>query len=872
MKAVYMFSEGNKDMKDTLGGKGANLAEMTNLGLPIPQGFTITCRICNQYTKEGKMPDEVLTQIDESLTKLEEITGKKFGSTENPLLLSIRSGAPVSMPGMMDTVLNLGLNDAAAAGMIAKTGNERFVYDSYRRFIQMFADVALGVPHSEFEDALEKKRHDAGVNLDSELNAEQMKSLVEDYKNIVKNSGVEWPEDAKVQLLLSVEAVFKSWNLKRAQTYRDAHGIPHDLGTAVNVQAMVFGNTGENSGTGVTFSRNPSTGENKIYGEYLMNAQGEDVVAGIRTPHPISDMETALPEIYKQFKEIVEKTEKHYRDMQDMEFTIEDGKLYFLQTRTGKRTGAAAVRTAVEMVHENLITKEEAIMRVDPEALNQLLHKRLDLSKGAMDMTSGLPASPGAATGEVVFTANEAQRLKEEESKKVILVSSETTPEDIHGMIAAQGILTSRGGMTSHAAVVARGMGTPCVCGCESIKIGEKEFRVGDVVVREGDWITLDGTTGKVYKGQIPTIDPEMTGEFKEFMSWADEIRTLGVWTNADNPEDAQKARNFGAEGIGLCRTEHMFMGDERLPRVQEMIMSETEDARREALKKLLPFQRDDFYGIFKAMDGLPVTIRLLDPPLHEFLPDHKELLVEVTELRVRNDNPTLLKEKEELLEKVESLIESNPMLGWRGVRLGIVYPEISEMQIRAIFEAAQMAIKDGVKVIPHIMIPLVSLVGELAKMKEMTHEIAKEMGVDFKYEVGTMIELPRGCVTADEIAEHAEFFSFGTNDLTQTTFGFSRDDVEGKFFTPYMDRGVLLENPFVNLDQKGVGRMIEIAIEYGRRTNPNLGIGLCGEQGGDPKSIDFLQPLVDYVSCSPYRVPIARLGAAQSAIKAKKK
>ncbi len=879
-KYIYFFgggkAEGRGDMKDLLGGKGAGLAEMTNAGIPVPPGFTITTEMCTYYYQQnGKFPDDFDQQLNEYLKKLEEVTGKKFGSSENPLLVSVRSGAKISMPGMMDTILNLGLNDEVVKGLAKNSGDERFAYDAYRRFIQMFGNVVMGIDKNKFEKYLEEKKKERGVEYDSELTADDLKDLVEKFKQVYKEeTGEDFPQDPMQQLKMAIEAVFKSWNNPRAITYRKINKIPDDLGTAVNIVTMVFGNMGDDSGTGVGFTRNPSTGEEEFYGEYLTNAQGEDVVAGIRTPKPISELEKEMPEVYKQLKEITKRLEKHYRDVQDFEFTIEKGKLYMLQTRTGKRTPLAAVKIAVDMVEEGLITKEEAIMRVEPSQIDQLLHPIIDPKVKVEPIAKGLPASPGAASGKVVFTADDAEEKAKEEP--VILVRVETSPDDIHGMNAAKGILTSRGGMTSHAAVVARGMGKPCVVGCGELLVDEenKVIKVKDKEIKEGDWITIDGGTGNVMPGQIPTVEAGITGEFEKLMEWADEIRKIGVRTNADTPPDAKKAREFGAEGIGLCRTEHMFFAPERLPIVQEMIMAETEEERRKALDKLLPFQKDDFKGIFKEMAGLPVIIRTLDPPLHEFLPKREELMVEIALMKEKGEDPKKIEEKEKILARVEQLHEFNPMLGHRGCRLGITYPEITEMQARAIMEAACELKKEGVEVIPEIMIPLVGNVNELRNQKEVVVKVAEEVmekyGVKVKYMVGTMIEIPRATVTADQIAEEAEFFSFGTNDLTQMTLGFSRDDV-AKFLPIYIDKKIIKDDPFMTLDQEGVGQLVKIAIEKGRKTNPSLEIGICGEHGGDPESVKFCHRVgMNYVSCSPYRVPVARLAAAQAAVEEK--
>ena len=878
-KNVYLFSEGNAEMRELLGGKGANLAEMTRIGLPVPPGFTISTDACREYfRRDQQLWDELRQEILTALHKLEEKMGKRFGDKENPLLVSVRSGAVFSMPGMMDTVLNLGLNDETVLGLAAAANNERFAYDCYRRFIQMFADVVLKVDHYLFENALEEKKRARGVQYDTELTAADLKELVAEYKQIVfKETKKSFPQEPVEQLILAVLAVFDSWNNQRAIVYRELHKIPHHLGTAVNVQAMVFGNLGDDSGTGVAFTRNPADGTKELYGEFLINAQGEDVVAGIRTPLDIAKMAEYMPDVYKQFTDVCELLEKHYRDVQDIEFTVERGKLYLLQTRAGKRTATAAVKIAVNMAEEGLITREEAIMRVETAQLDQLLHRRIDQETKPEPIAKGLPASPGAASGQIVFDADEAEKLAEE-GVKVILVRPETTPDDIHGIVAAEGVLTSRGGMTSHAAVVARGMGKCCVTGCEALKIdlGAKTMTVGEQEFKAGDIISIDGSTGEVFAGKVAMIDPELSAEFETLLRWADEVRKLDVRANADNPDDAAKAREFGAAGIGLCRTEHMFMSQDRLPLVQEMILAKNEEERKRALEKLLPMQQSDFEGIFRAMDGLPVTIRLLDPPLHEFLPNLEDLLVEVTLLKERGNDPELLREKQELLKQVRSLHELNPMLGHRGCRLGVVTPSIYKMQVLAIFQAAAKLIAEGIKVIPEIMIPLVGLDEELRILRELVVETAEEVmaktGQKFKYKVGTMIELPRACITADQIAAHADFFSFGTNDLTQTTFGYSRDDAEGKFLLHYLQEKILKENPFAVLDRDGVGELVKIASEKGRATKPEIKLGICGEHGGDPSSIEFCHIIgLNYVSCSPFRVPIARLAAAQAAIIHKK-
>ena len=878
-KYVYFFDEGKGDMKSILGGKGAGLAEMTRISLPVPQGFTITTEVCVEYYKnEKKYPQGLEEQIEENLKKLEQISKKAFGDSKNPLLVSVRSGALISMPGMMDTILNLGLNDVTIQGIVEKTKNERFAYDSYRRFMQMFGNVVLGVEHDKFEFLLEELKKELKIKLDTEIDCEGLKILVERYKKLIKKeTGKDFPQELKAQLKMAIDAVFNSWNTKRAVTYRRINKIPDDLGTAVNVQEMVFGNMGEDSGTGVGFTRNPSTGEKEDYGEYLLNAQGEDVVAGIRTPLPLSNLKNDLPEVYEELIKIVTLLEKHYRDVQDYEFTIEKGKLYLLQTRTGKRTAQAALKIAVDMVEEGIISKEEAILRVEPNQLNQLLHRRIDPKAKVEVIAKGLPASPGAAYGKVVFTADEAEELGKE-GERVILVRTETTPDDIHGMVEAQGVLTSRGGMTSHAAVVARGMGKACVAGCSVLNINTKKeiISVNDLVIKKDEFITIDGGTGEVFLGKVPTIEPKMSKEFETLLSWANKIKRLGVYANADTPEDAKKARELGAEGIGLTRTEHMFMEQDRLPVVQKMIMADTQKSRAEALEKLLPVQKGDFLGILKAMEGLPVIIRLLDPPLHEFLPNLEDTLIEVNTLKLKNIDSAELAKKEKLLEIIKSLHEMNPMLGLRGCRLGLLYPEIYEMQVKAIIEAAIELTKKGIKVKPEIMIPLVSHINEFKPICKRARKIAdekiKSAGVKLEYKVGTMIELPRAALTADKIAEEAEFFSFGTNDLTQTTFGISRDDAEGKFLVKYVDDKILEDNPFEVLDREGVGQLVKLGTKLGRGTRPNLEVGICGEHGGEPQSIEFCHSVgLNYVSCSPFRVPIARLAAAQAVIKEKK-
>ena len=868
MKYVYLFSEGSSKMRNLLGGKGANLAEMVNLGLPVPQGFTVTTEACTRYYDDNEViSPEIETQIDEYIKKLEGITGKKFGDAKNPLLVSVRSGSRASMPGMMDTILNLGMNDTVAESMAGLTGNPRFVYDSYRRFVQMFSDVVMEMSKAHFETFIHAIKEQKGVKHDTELDAEDMKTLVSQFKAYYKEQkGTDFPSDPKQQLLEAIKAVFRSWNNPRAIVYRRMNDIPYSWGTAVNVQAMVFGNMGEDSGTGVAFTRNPATGEKKLYGEFLMNAQGEDVVAGIRTPQSIDQLEQVMPEIYVQFTGIAAKLETHYRDMQDMEFTIEKGTLYMLQTRNGKRTAPAALKVAVDLVAEGLCSKEDVILKVDPKQLDTLLHPQFEPGalKAAKPIAVGLPASPGAACGRICFTAESA--AAEAGKGPVLLVRQETSPEDIEGMYAAQGILTARGGMTSHAAVVARGMGTCCVAGCGEIVVDEKAemLSVSGQTVKAGEYMSIDGSTGKVYLGQIPTEEAQMTGDFATFMNWADEFRTLKVRTNADTPQDAEQAVSFGAEGIGLTRTEHMFFDADRIMPMREMILAKDETARRAALAKLLPMQRSDFEGIFKAMGERPVTIRLLDPPLHEFLPQKDE------------DIQALAKElgvtAAALKETVDSLHEFNPMMGHRGCRLAVSYPEIAETQTTAIIEAAINVKKEtNLNIVPEIMIPLVGDVREMKFVKDVivttADRIIAETGASLKYLVGTMIEIPRAALTADEIAEEAQFFSFGTNDLTQMTFGFSRDDA-GKFLDDYYGRKIYESDPFVKMDQTGVGRLVKMAVELGRKTRPDIKLGICGEHGGDPSSVEFChQAGLQYVSCSPFRVPIARLAAAQARI-----
>ena len=870
MKYVYMFTEGSKDMRNLLGGKGANLAEMTNIGLPVPRGFTVTTEACTKYYEDGeKLNSSIIEEIESKIKELEKITGKTMGDTKNPLLVSVRSGARASMPGMMDTVLNLGLNDDVAEGFSEVTNNPRFVYDSYRRFIQMFADVVMGFPKSSFERLFDKIKEEKNVEYDTELTADDLKEVIEIYKGEYKKyANADFPQDPKEQLIEAIKAVFRSWNNDRAITYRRLNDIPGEWGTAVNVQEMVYGNKGETSGTGVAFTRNPATGENKLYGEYLMNAQGEDVVAGIRTPKSIETLKEVMPECYEEFKKICKILEDHYRDMQDMEFTIEDGKLFMLQTRNGKRTAKAALKIAVDLVNEGMISKEEALLKIEPKQLDQLLHPNFDDAslKAAKVIATGLAASPGAATGKLCFTAEDVIKMHEAGEKDLILARLETSPEDIEGMNLAHGILTVRGGMTSHAAVVARGMGTCCVSGCGDIIVDEenKTLKLKDgTTFHEGDFISLDGSTGNVYGEQIKTVEPEISGNFETIMEWADATRKLKIRTNADTPRDALQARKFGAEGIGLCRTEHMFFEEERIFNFRRMITATTLEAREEALEKILPYQRDDFEGLFRAMDGYTVTIRFLDPPLHEFLPHTDEEIKPLAE--------SLGMTFEALKNRVESLKEFNPMMGHRGCRLAITYPEIAKMQTRAVIEAAINVQNEGKTVIPEIMIPLVGTVKELKYVKnivvETATEIIKEKGADLKYEVGTMIEIPRAALTADEIAEEAEFFSFGTNDLTQMTFGFSRDDAT-KFLGDYYKKKILEQDPFATIDQTGVGKLVAMAAELGRKTRPNIHLGICGEHGGDPKSIDFCHRVgLDYVSCSPFRVPVARLAAAQAAI-----
>ncbi len=885
-KFIYAFNEGNKDLKNLLGGKGANLAEMTNLGLNIPPGFTITTEACLLYFRNAeKVMEDLKPRVIEHLKTLEIRTGKKFGDEKNPLLVSVRSGAPMSMPGMMDTVLNLGLNDISVLGFAEQTSNPRLSYDSYRRFLQMFGDVVMGIGDEKFERIIDKYKRAIGRNAqDTDLGVIDLQKIIADYKALYEQEiGSVFPQDPFNQLFLSIEAVFKSWNNRRAITYRKINNIP-DFGTAVNIQTMVFGNKGWNSGTGVAFSRDPSTGENEKFGEYLTNAQGEDVVAGIRTPKKLEAMKEEFPEIYKELLETMDKLERHYRDMQDIEFTIEEGNLKILQTRNGKRTPAAAVKIAVDMVKEGLITKEQAIMRIDPKKLSKLLFKSIDENSIVHVLAHGISASPGAVSGKAIFNSDRAEKIANEGKKDIILVRPQTKPEDIHGLYASSGVLTQFGGKTSHAAVVARGMGKPAVVGAQDVEIDEekREFRVGEMVIKEGQWITIDGTTGRIIEGKVNLIQPEIKGEFLELLEIADSIKTLGVRANADTPADAKKAIEFGAQGIGLTRTEHMFMAKERLPVVQKMIMSRTKEDRQDALDKILPMQKSDFLEIFKIMEGKPVTIRLLDPPLHEFLPDLSTVLLENQELKMTNElsksllnnNPLddEIAKKSKVISLIRSLSEENPMMGLRGCRLGIVWPEINEMQVKAIFQAACELKSQGIDVIPEVMIPLVGMLSELqfvkAQLMQVALETIKEYEVDLDFSFGTMIEIPRAALTADEIAMEAEFFSFGTNDLTQMTYGFSRDDAEGKFIPIYLNKEILDNNPFEILDQDGVGKLMKMAIKLGKQTRPDLKTGICGEHGGEPSSIKFAHSIgLDYVSCSPFRIPIAKIAAAQAVI-----
>lgn len=871
-KYVYNFAEGNKDMRDLLGGKGANLAEMSNLKLPVPPGFTITTEACNRfYVENEKLWNGLLEEVKSHIDDVENILNKKFSDTENPLLFSVRSGAVISMPGMMDTILNLGLNDKSVLGLAHSTNNERFAYDSYRRFIQMFSDIVDGIPKSFFDKSLEKFKEKQSVKSDNELSTDSLKGLIKEYKEIYKNeTGEDFPQEPIDQLFKAISAVFKSWNNSRAIVYRNVNKIPHDLGTAVNIQSMVFGNMGPTSGTGVAFSRNPSTGENALFGEFLLDAQGEDVVAGIRTPEPISNLKNLLPDVYKEFFETAHKLEKHYKDMQDLEFTIENGKLFLLQTRNGKRTAQAAINVVVDFVNEGLLTKEEAILKVNPESLNQLLHPTFDDKelKSKTPIAKGLSASPGAASGKIYFHSKDVAE-KAKANEKVILVRQETSPEDIEGMISAEGILTARGGMTSHAAVVARGMGKCCVAGASDIKVDEDSntMKIGDKIYHEGDVISINGNTGLVYEGVIKKVNPSLSGNFATFMTWVDEVRELKVRTNADTPRDAKQALEFGAEGIGLCRTEHMFFDEKRIPSVRKMILSKTIEKRNEALEEIRPMQEKDFYDIYSVMKEKPVTIRLLDPPLHEFLPNKEE--------DIKNLSLSLNLSYEELKDRIAELHEVNPMLGHRGCRLSITFPEIYKMQVNAIINAAIKHKKEGLNTVPEIMIPLIGEINELAYVKkEIIEEIEKvfnETNQKIEYKIGTMIEIPRAALLADEIAKEAEFFSFGTNDLTQMTFGFSRDD-SGKFLSEYIEKGIFKESPFTAIDRKGVGKLMKMACELGRNTNKELHLGICGEHGGNAESVEFCNEIgLDYVSCSPFRVPIAKLAAAQSVIKNKK-
>ncbi|HEY0320629.1 MAG TPA: pyruvate, phosphate dikinase [Pyrinomonadaceae bacterium] len=884
-KWVYLFEEGSGEDKSLLGGKGAGLADMTRAGLPVPPGFVVTTEACNAFYANGKQfPEGMWEQVEAGLRRIEEKVGKRFGDPANPLLVSVRSGAAFSMPGMMDTVLNLGLNEQTVQGLAEQTGDLRFALDAYRRFASLFGEIVMGVAHEKFERVMDRFKAQTAGGRDTDLEPEHLREIIAAEKQIIfaEQRGHAIPEDPYEQLRVAIAAVFNSWMGRRAIDYRRVHRIPDDLGTAVNVQAMVFGNMGTESGTGVAFTRNPSTGEKALYGEYLLNAQGEDVVAGIRTPNPISQLQDELPEVYKQFAAIAERLERHYRDMQDVEFTIERGKLWMLQTRTGKRTGAASVHVAVDMVHEGLIDRATAVKRVTPEQLDQLLHPTVDPETDATVLATGLPASPGAAQGCVVFNPDEAEEMARD-GAMVILVRQETSPDDFHGMVAAQAIVTARGGQTSHAAVVARGMGKSCVCGASALNIdySQQQFSVDGTVITKGEWITVDGSTGRVFLGKVPTVQPVLGEDFRELMTWADEFRRLRVRANADTPHDAEVAREFGAEGIGLCRTEHMFFGDERLAAMRQMILADGVGAREKALEKLLPLQRKDFAGIFQAMAGLPVTIRLLDPPLHEFLPNLQELLEELSEMKLTLQRSGSIREmdrlldeigeKRRLLQQVERLRENNPMLGHRGCRLGLVYPEVTRMQARAIFEAACQVQGEGIIVKPEIMVPLVSTAAELRNQADLIREVASEVmgeyGMTIDFKVGTMIELPRACLTADRIAEYADFFSFGTNDLTQTTFGLSRDD-SGRFLSLYVEHKILPDDPFQVLDPDGVGQLVRIGTERGRSVKPDLKVGICGEHGGEPRSIAFCHEIgLDYVSCSPFRVPIARLAAAQAAL-----
>jgi pyruvate,orthophosphate dikinase len=884
-KWVYLFEEGNGENKSLFGGKGAGLSEMTRAGLPVPPGLIVTTEACNAYYDNNKQfPEGMWEQVVEALAEIEKKVGKKFGDAKNPLLVSVRSGAAFSMPGMMDTVLNLGLNEETVTGLAEQTGDLRFALDAYRRFASLFGEIVLDVAHEKFERVMDRFKAQTKGGKDTDLKPQELRGIIAAEKEIILAESHAIPDDPYEQLRVAIGAVFNSWMGRRACDYRRINRIPDDLGTAVNVQAMVFGNMGANSGTGVAFTRNPSTGKKELYGEYLLNAQGEDVVAGTRTPHPISQLKKELPKVYEQFAGIAQLLEKHYHDMQDCEFTIERGKLWMLQTRTGKRTGAAAVRIAVDMAQEKLIDRKMAVQRVTPEHLDQLLHPTVDPNTKAQVLATGLPASPGAAQGEVIFSPDEAEEMAKE-GHKVVLVRLETSPDDFHGMVAAQAIVTARGGMTSHAAVVARGMGKTCVCGASTIEVdySQQQFTVDGEVVTKGDWITVDGSTGRVFLGKVPTIQPTLGPDFHELMKWADKFRQLGVRANADTPLDAKTARGFGAEGIGLCRTEHMFFGDQRLAAMREMILADGVGAREKALEKLLPLQRGDFIGIFREMAGFPVTIRLLDPPLHEFLPNVDELLSELAELKMGlKQAKTMVEmdhlldeidEKRNLLNHVNKIRESNPMLGFRGCRLGLLYPEVTRMQCRAIFEAAMQVKGERKQVTLEIMVPLVSISEELKQQADLINDVAREVmgehGMKFDYMIGTMIELPRAALTADKIAQHAEFFSFGTNDLTQTTFGLSRDD-SGRFLPSYVDRKILSDDPFQVLDREGVGELVRIGAERGRSIKPDLKVGICGEHGGDPRSISFCSEIgLNYVSCSPYRVPVARLAAAHAALEA---
>jgi pyruvate,orthophosphate dikinase len=879
LKRIYFFDEGDGRNKDLLGGKGAGLCTMTQLGLPVPPGFIITTEVCREYYRQGRLPDGLMDEVKEAIRKLEKITGKRFGDPSNPLLVSVRSGAKYSMPGMMDTILNLGMNDQVAEGLAKLTGNERFAMDAYRRFLQMFGKIVLGVKGEKFEEIFERKKREIGAKSDLDLGPKELREIVNEFKELIrKEKGFDFPQDPLKQLELAIEAVFRSWNNPRAIEYRNFYKIPHDLGTAVNVVTMVFGNMGMDSGTGVVFTRDPATGEKRLYGEFLFNAQGEDVVAGIRTPLKIEELKEKYPELYRRLEEVAEKLERHYKDMQDTEFTVERGKLYMLQTRAGKRTALAAVKIAVDMVKEGLISKEEAILRIEPQHVEQLLHPQVDPRAKVQVIAKGINASPGAAVGKAVFDSKRAKELGEK-GQKVILVRPETNPDDVGGMIVSQGVLTSRGGATAHAAVVARGLGKPAVVGCEEIDI-DVERRCftapGGIVVKEGDVITINGTTGEVILGEAPLIEPQLTGELQELLTWCDEVKRLQNWANADYPQDAKKAREFGAQGIGLCRTERMFRGD-RLPLVQRLILADSPEERAELGKKLAEMQKGDFKEILKVMDGLPVIIRLLDPPLHEFLPPYETLLKEVLELRFKGGSQAELEEKERLLRRVEAMREANPMIGLRGVRLGILRPEIYEIQVRAIIEAACELKREGWNPVVEIMIPNVGHVNELKEMKKLVDRVAdevmREYGTRVNYKFGTMIEQPRACLTADQLAQYAEFFSFGTNDLTQSVFAYSRDDAERTFLFPYLEKQILEFNPFQTLDKEGVGKIMKMAVELGRKTRPNLEIGICGEHGGDPASIEFCHEIgLNYVSCSPYRIPVARLAAAHAALKGREK